>query len=143
MYTQLYKSKKTGGFYYGKQENRKSETDANSSETVLKLSDALPDFTIHGYYKEGKMDTEEDGEFEMLWAYDGDDNAEYRYVRAYKWAAEDKSLLEAAKEDALFYYPEQEPEVIICDFRSISKTPTELSCIPSRKNKNPARPEII
>ena len=92
------------------------DTKIDNQTMSLKLSDNLPEFTIQGNYTEGKLDIEENGEFETLYAYDGDDNAEYRYVRVYKWAKEDKSLVEETIADAQFYYSEQNPSVIICNF---------------------------
>ena len=93
-----------------------SENTDDSSDIVLKLSDNLPDFNIHGNYKEGETDIELDSGSEVLWAYDGDDNAEYRFARAYKWPVGELSLLDETKADALNFFPEQEPEVITCNF---------------------------
>ena len=93
-----------------------SENTDDSSDIVLKLSDNLPDFNIHGNYKEGETDIELDSGSEVLWPYDGDDNAEYRFARAYKWPVGELSLLDETKADALNFFPEQEPEVITCNF---------------------------
>lgn len=91
------------------------ETKTDNQTLSLKLSDNLPDFIIHGNYTKGEVDIG-DGDFETLWAYDGDDNAEYRFVHVYKWAKGNESLFEATVEDAQYYFPEQSPNVITCNY---------------------------
>lgn len=93
-----------------------SETDETVPTMSLKLSDNLPEFSMSGNYTENQSDIGADSETEVLWEYAGDDNAEYRFAAAYKWPAGDKSLMDASKEDALKFFPDQKPEVVTCNY---------------------------
>ena len=93
-----------------------SDGDESVPNMTLKLSDNLPEFSMVGNYTESKSDIDTESDTEILWEYTGDDDAEYRFASAYKWPVGNKSLLDATKEDALKFFPDQKPEVVTCNY---------------------------